>query len=203
MTTVTEAATRRPRREDVRAHVLAAATELFLAQGYQATTLDQVAERAGFTKGAVYSNFGGKPELLAQVCLARFDQVGAELVHRLTEVLADGPQELADRLAAALMPTVLSGGSQVLLAELRGLARHDRRLARTYDEVVRHREEALARELDRGPLAGTDETWRRTTASLLLAQVGVLALELRSRPGLLGEEEARRCLAVLFQGLLP
>ncbi len=194
---------RRPRREDVRAGVLAAASELFLAQGYQATTMDQVAERAGFTKGAVYSNFGGKPELLAQVCRARFDEVGAGLVRRLTGVLAQDRPGLAGRLAEALMPTVVGGEGQVLLAELRGLARHDRRLARTYDEVVRHREVALARELDVGPLAGTDETWRRTTAGLLLAQVGVLTLELRSREGLLTEEEAQRSLTVLFEGVLP
>lgn len=203
MRTAESGTSRRPRREVVRTDVLAAATELFLAQGYQATTLDQVAERAGFTKGAVYSNFGGKPELLAQVCRARFDEVGAGLVRRLS---AEGGQDrsgLAGRLAAGLMPTVVGGEGEVLLAELRGLARHDRRLARAYDEVVRHRQAALARQLGRGPFAGTDEAWRLTVAGLLLAQVGVLSLELRARADLLTEQEAQRSLAVLFEGILP
>lgn len=196
-------AARRPRREEVRRGVLAAALELFLDQGYQATTLDEVARRAGFTKGAVYSNFGGKPELLAQVCRARFDEVGTGLVHRLSAEVGQDRRGLAGRLAAGLMPTVVGGEGEVLLAELRALAQHDRRLAGAYDEVVRHRQETLARQLDQGPFAGTEESWRSTVAGLLLAQVGALSLELRSRAGLLTELEAQRSLVVLLEGILP
>jgi AcrR family transcriptional regulator len=42
---------------------LAAAAEVFAQRGYHAATLDQVAEVAGFSKGAVYSNFSGKEDL--------------------------------------------------------------------------------------------------------------------------------------------
>jgi AcrR family transcriptional regulator len=39
---------------------------LFLRDGYAATSLEKVADEAGYSKGAVYSNFWNKDEL----CLA-------------------------------------------------------------------------------------------------------------------------------------
>lgn len=50
-----------------RAAVIAAARELFVAQGYGATTLDQIAERAGVSKPTVFTAVGNKAELLKVV----------------------------------------------------------------------------------------------------------------------------------------
>src|SRR4029079_15191024 len=46
-----------------RERILAAARRVFLARGYYGATLEQIAEEAGFTKGAVYSRFEGKADL--------------------------------------------------------------------------------------------------------------------------------------------
>ncbi|MDI3419312.1 TetR/AcrR family transcriptional regulator [Streptomyces luteolus] len=46
-----------------RAKVLAAAREEFTARGYPGAKVDSIAERAGLTRGAVYSNFPGKRAL--------------------------------------------------------------------------------------------------------------------------------------------
>ena len=54
---------RRRRARQVRERLIAAAAGLFAEQGYESTSLDQVAATAGFTKGAVYSNFASKDEL--------------------------------------------------------------------------------------------------------------------------------------------
>jgi AcrR family transcriptional regulator len=43
--------------------VLEAAAEVFAQRGYDATTLEDVAAAAGFSKGAVYSNFANKQDL--------------------------------------------------------------------------------------------------------------------------------------------
>jgi AcrR family transcriptional regulator len=48
-------------------------------RGLAAASLDEVAEEAGFTKGAVYANFGSKDELFLAVLDDRFDQRLAEL----------------------------------------------------------------------------------------------------------------------------
>lgn len=53
----------RPRRPEVRRRLLAAAAEVFAAQGYDGSSVEEVAHRAGLTKGAVYSNFAGKEAL--------------------------------------------------------------------------------------------------------------------------------------------
>ncbi|HWI44421.1 MAG TPA: TetR family transcriptional regulator [Nocardioides sp.] len=50
-----------------RAAVIAAARELFVEQGYGATTLDQVAQRAGVSKPTVFAAVGSKAELLKVV----------------------------------------------------------------------------------------------------------------------------------------
>jgi AcrR family transcriptional regulator len=55
--------TPRPGRDEVRTRVLQAAAAVFAERGHAAASLDQVAAAAGFTKGAVYSNFASKDEL--------------------------------------------------------------------------------------------------------------------------------------------
>ncbi|QKT12601.1 TetR/AcrR family transcriptional regulator [Rhodococcus sp. W8901] len=50
-----------------RAELLSTARDLFLTDGYAATSLEKVAETAGYSKGAVYSNFRGKKELCLEV----------------------------------------------------------------------------------------------------------------------------------------
>jgi len=51
------------RKEQTERELVAAATEVFARRGYQAATLDEVADAAGFTKGAIYAHFDTKEEL--------------------------------------------------------------------------------------------------------------------------------------------
>lgn len=71
-TTVSRAA----RQAQTRDRLIETARELFLSDGYGATSLDRVALRAGFSKGAVYSNFAGKEEL----CMAVLDSIHEEQI---------------------------------------------------------------------------------------------------------------------------
>ena len=52
------------RRELTRTALVEAAAEVFARRGFHAASLDEIAEVAGFTRGAIYSNFGGKEDLL-------------------------------------------------------------------------------------------------------------------------------------------
>ncbi|MGY0499288.1 TetR/AcrR family transcriptional regulator [Nocardia sp. FBN12] len=51
------------RRRETRESLLNAAYDLFCTLGYAGTSLDEVADRAGFTKGAIYAHFDGKEGL--------------------------------------------------------------------------------------------------------------------------------------------
>ncbi|MEU7633782.1 TetR/AcrR family transcriptional regulator [Nocardia sp. NPDC049220] len=64
--------------------LITTAKRLFLADGYQATTIDKVAAAAGFTKGAVYSNFRTKDGL----CLAVLDEIRGERVAEIADILS-------------------------------------------------------------------------------------------------------------------
>jgi AcrR family transcriptional regulator len=55
--------TRKESHAQTRERLVETAHRLFLADGYNATSLDKVAAEAGFSKGAVYSNFATKHEL--------------------------------------------------------------------------------------------------------------------------------------------
>jgi AcrR family transcriptional regulator len=59
--------TRGEAKESNRRHLLRAANRLFLRQGFVATSLAEIADEAGMTKGAVYSNFASKEELFLTV----------------------------------------------------------------------------------------------------------------------------------------
>jgi AcrR family transcriptional regulator len=55
---------RGPRKARTRAALLEAAARVYARRGFDGATVDEVAEEAGFTKGAVYSHFGSKENLL-------------------------------------------------------------------------------------------------------------------------------------------
>jgi AcrR family transcriptional regulator len=78
---------RQRRQAQTRAELLAAAARVFARRGYHGATLDEIAAEAGFTSGAVYSNFKGKEELF----LALTDH---EIEQRLEDFRAVG--EAAD-----------------------------------------------------------------------------------------------------------
>jgi AcrR family transcriptional regulator len=59
--------TREEKKAELRADLIDAAAELFAERGYWGVSLDEIAERAGVTKGAVYSNFESKDDLLLAV----------------------------------------------------------------------------------------------------------------------------------------
>ncbi len=57
----------RPTRDDTRARVFAAAAEVFASRGIGAATIEQITDAAGLSRGAFYSNFADKDDLLASM----------------------------------------------------------------------------------------------------------------------------------------
>jgi AcrR family transcriptional regulator len=69
-----EALTPERRRAMTRRHLLDAAAIVFARDGFHGSTLDEVAATAGFTKGAVYSNFKSKDDLFLELLEDRIDR---------------------------------------------------------------------------------------------------------------------------------
>ena len=84
--------TQEARKAKTREAIVTAATRRFALRGVDATSLDDVAEAAGFTKGAIYANFPSKRALVDAVIERNIVQIDPA-----TLVRSDLP--LADRLA--------------------------------------------------------------------------------------------------------
>ncbi|WP_433279614.1 TetR/AcrR family transcriptional regulator [Pseudonocardia xinjiangensis] len=86
---------RRVSRADRERQILDAAVAVFGERGYQAASMDMVAERVGVTKPVLYAHFGSKEGLLL-ACIAR---ARAELLEVTTTAAAsaDGPEEMLRR----------------------------------------------------------------------------------------------------------
>jgi AcrR family transcriptional regulator len=80
------------RRRQTRDHLLEAAAQVLSERGYHGASLDEVAAKAGFTKGAVYSNFKNK-EALFLALLDSMREREMEAVHQTIEA-SDIPPEL-------------------------------------------------------------------------------------------------------------
>lgn len=77
---------RRPQRTDVRDRLLAAAADEFTERGYAAAKLTDIADRAGFTKGAVYSNFESKQALFAELLARRSLDLAARVLAHVSDL---------------------------------------------------------------------------------------------------------------------
>lgn len=105
---------RAQRKEMTRELLLDAAIEVFAEKGYHGASLDDVADAAGFTKGAVYSNFTRKSDLFRALLEResdRYDQA-------LTQTVEAVPLELLPDVAAELLAAPESDQeTQTLLVE--------------------------------------------------------------------------------------
>ena len=77
--------TRKERQEQTREQVIEAAARVFARRGYHRATVDEIASEAGFTIGALYSNFSGKEELFMAIADRQTQARVAEI-----EAIADG-----------------------------------------------------------------------------------------------------------------
>jgi AcrR family transcriptional regulator len=96
------------RRQQTREYLLQAAAQVFSERGFHGASLDEVAAVAGFTKGAVYSNFKSKEDLFLALLESRYEHEMDRL--RATLDAAEGAPEahLAD-FAALLGDQYQSG----------------------------------------------------------------------------------------------
>jgi len=76
--------TRAESQAETRAQLLKTARQLFFDDGYHPTSLEKVADAAGYSKGAVYSNFRNKDEL----CTAVLDEVRAERLAEIMQIMS-------------------------------------------------------------------------------------------------------------------
>ncbi|MFI9381507.1 TetR/AcrR family transcriptional regulator [Kutzneria sp. NPDC052558] len=85
------------KRVHTKARLLRAAVEVLAERGYHASSIDEICTRAGYTRGAFYSNYSSKDELVVEV----FDQYATQRRERLAALAAS--EVTPDTLARELL----------------------------------------------------------------------------------------------------
>jgi AcrR family transcriptional regulator len=78
-------------RTSARERLLAAADELFYAEGIQTVGIDRIIERAGVAKASLYNHFGSKEELVAAYLASRHERTTSRLTETIESV--DDPRQ--------------------------------------------------------------------------------------------------------------
>jgi len=128
-----------------RALLLAAARRVFLERGYYAATLDQIADEAGFSKGAVYSRFASKADMflaLLQERIAERAAQNADLARRLA-----GSGDFGAVVDLAMRAEHGAPGWRLLVTEFRVHAARDPELNRRYAALHARTVDGVARVL--------------------------------------------------------
>jgi AcrR family transcriptional regulator len=95
--------TREEKKAQTRQRLLEAARAVFARRGFAASSLDEVADEAGLTKGAVYSNFANKEDLVLAVLEDSFNRRMDEVI---SQVDLDGTLEEQAHLGGALFMAI-------------------------------------------------------------------------------------------------
>ena len=123
------------------------ATDLMVEKGFHAASVTAISEEAGFSKGAFFSNFSSKSDLLLQLT-QRFKRVE---IGRLRTLLDSGcsSAELTQGLNAYIDALKNNVGCAVLDAELQLIALRDAEFSKHYSDLHQENSEALGQLISR------------------------------------------------------
>jgi len=132
------------RRLATRARLMEAAAEVFVEEGLQGASVEAVCSRAGFTRGAFYSNFESKEQLFLALLREEFERRASDLETKaaaLEPVLRERqdcirPPEAAQLILDFFMPANDATAWAVLEAEFLLLAMRDPSLAPGHTEFL-------------------------------------------------------------------
>jgi AcrR family transcriptional regulator len=175
-----------------RRQLLGAAQEVFVAQGYHAAAMDDIAERAGVSKPVLYQHFPSKFDLY----LALLDRSADDLVARVRGALestTDNKQRVEATLDAYFSFVAGDGGAFRLVFE--SDLRNDEAIRERVERALRECADAIAATIAKDTGAAQDE------ARLLSVGLAGLA-EVSARYWLTGEAAVDRDRAVALMSAL-
>lgn len=193
---------RAEQKDRTRRRLLEVAASLFAKKGYSATGLDEIAEEAGLTKGAVYSNFTSKADL----ALAVLDELGLSPkldIFSRVDSGTDFPDQ--HEQGGKLLVEAMDASSLWFQVELQCILQADRdpKLRRRLRERDRALRSSLAAAIaERMDLAG----WAPTSdvdliVDALIAVSSGLALQRLKDPRLVPDALPGRLIAAVYESL--
>src|SRR3954447_20488740 len=192
MPETTKRETRAEKQARTRAELIATAASVFAQRGYAGASVEEIAEQAGYSHGAVYSNFAGKSDLF----LAVFEQYMADRTQELaatqTGIDGDAPLETRARaLADQWMERFASDRESFLLhLEFLAASRREPELARRFgNRSAALRETIAAFIAHHQEEEGAEAPLPPTELALVLRALGIgLAIEALVSPDAVRED---------------
>ena len=139
-------------RENTRARLLEAAAQVFAEVGLDGASVEAVCERAGFTRGAFYSNFESKDELFLMLTASVADARVSAVRQRVEEMTAAGAlAEGCDPIELVQQVMELGGDDRLgvmLMSEIRIRALRDARFGEAYLAQEREMVASIAQIVD-------------------------------------------------------
>ena len=183
-----------------RSALLRSAAARFGRVGYHATTIDDIARRARFTRGAFYANFRDKGDVFLSVLEQRHERDLARLSATLDNTT---DAEVPDRIAEWMDQVLVAGDLRRAMAEFTLVAEtnptHRARLAADLRTIRDATAEILQRYRERHHIELTvDDT---TFATIIAALVGGIADLMRLEPESASTELATVAITALWSGL--
>jgi AcrR family transcriptional regulator len=187
-----------------REEILRAAGEVVAARGFREASVDEIAERAGYSKGALYWHFPSKEDLFFALLEERVDAASREMV----ELLRSAPpeQDMSVEASRRFVELLASEPELLLLEhEYRSQAMRDSRVRRRYAQ-----RQAAIREATAGALAarlehlGTPACDRETErfATAILALAAGLAQQRLIDPASVPDDLLGETIALIYRGLV-
>lgn len=90
-------------RERTRRQLLAAAAQVFAKKGFAGASLEEIAELAGYTTGALYYHFANKDQLFVELIRTGWSRQIAGRIDAVTEIFNDDTADPFDTLSAAMI----------------------------------------------------------------------------------------------------
>lgn len=190
----------RPTRGEVRDRILDAASKVFAAEGFAGATIDAIGQAAGFTKGAVYSNFESKDELFLALLDREFELRGEQIAIALDR--SDGDTAAAAReVSRSVLDSVRDHSDYyVLLVEYWLRAQRDPQLR---ERLIERRRAAADQALHIVESTDTVPGDRRLTdiAQLVVTLNLGVAMEEVLRPGTINPDLLAQLITALLESI--
>jgi len=195
----------RPRRGErrliTRAQLLDAAERVFARDGLRGASVDTIALEAGYSTGALYSNFKGKEDLFLALVEERIDPRLTKVYEAMEAELAAGapPLEAARRFVAVLSQ---ERNAFLLLIDFWGQAVRNHQAADRYAERHARLQAIIARVLDAadGGRGTTSLVSADQLATMLIALANGFAIERLANPNAVPDDLFGHAMDALLRG---
>jgi len=180
-----------------REQLVAVGRSLFASKGFDSTSVEEIAAKAGVSKPVIYEHFGGKEGLYAVVVDREVQSLVTQLTRSLTS--SEHPREILENAALTLLDYIESNtdGFRVLVRDAPSDATSGS-FSSVIGDVAVQVEHLLATQFDHTPI---DRAWAPLYAQMmvgLISQVGQWWLDDRKIPK---DVVAAHCVNLAWNGL--